>query len=318
MEVLTSIGQAVVAGFSFSGAVLGLFWKLDDIFPRISKRVRRWVIRARGRHVVEVAVDWPRLFLDLFDALFNTSPKGYPSFLRSCVASTSFLAVMVAIWAALRPQELKEFLELITEERGGPISLPIAVFVLAITMNIFGDYVSLIETRWVLTKLIASSWIRKLVWMAIDLVLTLIIFCMALSLAEGFIVIALTLSILDDIISDLSLFEFLSFFFSLIGFAIQGGLRTVFEDGVFLSNGGGKNITFGIFMYTTYFTSLWIALFFFGGILLRTSIGVIRAFRILRWGMGANVKTHPIRSIGLAAALPAFIVATAFGLMVVF
>ena len=108
---------------------------------------------------------WPDTFAIIFDRVFTKYHFSWKCFYRSCIASvlavivTSILLVMLSIELFPKPWSDLNNLELII------------ILLMAATFNIVPDYISLLETRWMLSKLENDSAIRVLV-LTLDLIMT--------------------------------------------------------------------------------------------------------------------------------------------------
>lgn len=151
-----------------------------------------------------------QLFLIMFDRIFKSKERKIPfipnfiipSFWRSCIASIIWVAVLFSIWVATIPdgwtvgytardqisdgKDWAEFQALLgfidyhpvdsdpSDSSSLGINLPLSpLLLMAFSLNLFGDYLSLIESRFIIQKLtsIANSF-KILLGLFIDLIFT--------------------------------------------------------------------------------------------------------------------------------------------------
>jgi hypothetical protein len=264
-------------GLATTIAVLGLFWKADDAF---SEEMREALARRLQRMEIDTSrINWPFTFAQILDSIFDSRLLSWRCFFRSCIASILSVTLLTGVcWS----------LGLIGEFTEAPSYLSFAL--LAVCLNLFPDYFSLIETR-LLIKRVASnqSMLKVLAFLLIDIVLTTIIF-----LILGVIFLALL-------------------FFGLhfaqtgeirFGPALGGGIWVMMAaigTGLRLEQDFFEPFTGGVFFYSTFFTSLWIWLFAFGWLFIINGSRFQKILAALQFAL--PIKTKPMRAIGEVAAL---------------
>ena len=70
----------------------------------------------------------------------------------------------------------------------------------------------------------------------------------------------------------------------------------------------GEDSLFGVTLYTTYFTSVWLWAYAASIMLIRLSMFIRPVWKFLRWALPIDAK--PLRSIGIVAFVPPLIVST--------
>lgn len=113
---------------------------------------------------------WRPTWIRIFDSLLGEEQLSWQCFRRSCVAS---LCAVGVLWTILRPIRPHIFLD----QSGSMAGLLGVVFGFAILVNLLPDYLSLLETRW-LIGLLRGSYSTTLTWvlLLIDVVVTGMIF----------------------------------------------------------------------------------------------------------------------------------------------
>ena len=143
--------------------------------------------------------------------------------------------------------------------------------------NLVPDYVSLLETRFVLSRMRRTGRLGQLAWLVVDIAATTLIFFLAFFL----IVLPLDGSDLGDIFSTEVLRAF---------WLILTPMLTLSREGYYFAPG-----MFGPFLWTTYFTSVWLLLYQLSGVLLRVVRGAVFVRRHL------NINEKPLSSMGFLA-----------------
>ena len=241
----------VVVGFSTAAAVGAFGYSIDG---RLTDEFR-YKVRDKLKRVSGADDTWPTLFLTLFDRLFVPQQRRRPSFKRSAAVSISILAFLLILWVVFLPQRLDFILDEMSRELGteyGVGSTLPAFFFLGVMINLIADYFSLWESRFVLGQMTTKGGaVNNAVYLLFDFVATLVIFALAVSLA--FFVIDV-FSERDELV--FRIFAKISVVFKMF---IDGGL--LFSHDVVFTD------LIAAYLYTTFFTSVWVWLFMLGGVL---------------------------------------------------
>lgn len=297
-SILPELGF-IGTGLAIGGGFIGLGWKADGGFsPEFRNKLSDQIIRLRR---IEPGETWPTIFADLFDHVFGKRHATWKCFRRSSVASIIAFGVMILIWAQLRPEELRKTLIILD------FTTVAAITFLFLLVNLIPDYFSLLETRYVIRRMgQTQSGFKILAFLALDVLATTLIFLASMGLIVAVI--------------DTSTFFILKFQGEDLSFWIFVGetLFTVFAElvthGIVLATRGEAGVSWGVALYTTFFTSVWVWLFALAWGAMRLATRIKPGIRFLIWAL--PIQDYPIRSIGLAIGALACISYWVFGLAV--
>lgn len=269
MEKLLELLGITGTGLAFSFAVLALFWKGDDA---ISEEFRKDISnRLLGITApTQTSVNWATIIVKVFDRLFKFGR--IPSFSRSSFAT--FLAILVLI-PLISNTPWHDFFGVMLK-MGSELGFTPMIDLLPIfVVNFVADYISLIESRIVLTLLERRpNNVMIILLLIADLLLTAAIWVICFA------------------ITVLLRWETYTMEFTLIVIrnTIMGGLQNPF---IFA------------FFFTTFLTSFWIWLYLMALAVFRLSLVSTSAISFLKWAL--PIEEKPIRSIGQVAFLIIFI-----------
>ena len=186
------------------------------------------------------------LFITAFDNVFDRARRGRPHFVRAGLVSCGILAAMSLRWIWVHEARAEPVMESIFRTWSNILGNSVALAILMVCLNWIGDYLSLWETRVVLDKLkTARSWVLQVFWLACDLLATIAIYWVGVTIALVIIEIAFP------------------------GYFVYSGeqplvlqiwviLWSVFtEGGVMLNHKDSTLDPFAIFFHTSLFTSVW-------------------------------------------------------------
>jgi len=248
--------------------------------PDAKKAITRWLknVKLEG-----TPTTWPSTFVDVFDSIFGKKHLSWHCFWRSCVASLIAVIVVTSVWGVLRPKHFAGFF----------VDLRILLFsdvllffygLALVLLNLFPDYVSLLESRYIIRRMSAvqHSPGRILSLLALDVVLTVSIFLAALFLFVSTVV----------------------YYFGGTAEAVLGFYALAIDDilshGVFLSSERGS-LSWGIFFYSTFFTSVWVWLYALSGLVVKLAGYLDIGFSRLKWFL--DIETKPLHSLGIISML---------------
>lgn len=236
------------------GGIWALFNAIESsVNSDLRKRTSNWLKTSAIKRYEENILDTPIYFLETFKSVFGDKTLSWKCLKRSFIASTLF--IMLVLIAYLNNNSLihlewtsfKELTDLIISYS----ALGTTYFSLGLIANLIPDYISLFETRWILSKAVGVTIKKLLILLIVDVILTGLI-----SLLGIFILLALLFFYqggnIQDFVSSFRT-EFLSIIISTIDFKAFG--RTDFS--------------LGIFFYASYFTSIWFYMFLTSTILVR-------------------------------------------------
>ncbi len=258
---------------AFAGGLWFLFDKAEEaVSPTVRRSASAWLRNVDPKsHVAR----WSSLFAVAFDKLFGERHWSWRCFRRSAVASLLSVGVLLCLYWSIHGY--------VGWDLDGPASLGESLPYVAMwgAWNVLPDYLSLLQTRWVLRRLEARGSAALVVF---DLVITAFI-AIAGHVLLMFVQTIFAVSI-NDVLSSLSGdFEWwLDHMRDLV--TLDSTLAPV---------------TLGIFFYSTFLTSVWLWFYLAAGAAVRVAGG----FNVgLRWLRGfTDLDEQPFRSLGFAAVL---------------
>jgi hypothetical protein len=260
------------------------------------ERMRRWIFR-EGGGVDEQTRDreWAEGFLYWFDQAFRVRVRrlpllgevALPSVGRSVLVSFLSLLVLAVVWLSNK-QGMGRAMDHgeMTPEMWEMVWRLLFVYGGAtLITNWIPDYLSLVESRYIIGKMAgASSWPRRIGYLVLDACATL---------AISFLAIHMGMVLLLPVVSPVMELEVGCL--TPASYSIDTAVELFVAGLRFDSPAGTINYdATGIYIYSTFLTSLWVWLYLGGGF-------VLRALVALR---GARPKTsavgrHPLRAMGL-------------------
>ena len=193
--------------------------------------------------------DWPQTFASVFDQVFTNKHLSLRCLLRSVIASFASLIVVLLGWWLLAPEQLEDLFS--------THALP-SVFLMMVFLNLLPDYLSLLESRWFI------QWVSKVQSGAFTLVMLL----------------------LDAVIT---LGIFVSFSWVIMKLFGTERLPDFQEYTRFSWEGLHFKQTIGVFVQTTFFTTIWIWLYILSGLIIK----IVAPLR--EW---LNIEQKPYQSLG--------------------
>lgn len=266
-QIVLALYKEFGIGILVTLVLLIVSWKADEAVHPNVRKVLANFLLADGRSANYKVL--PETFLKLFDATFGARALSWKFILRSFATSALCLVLMMLIW-------------IVFLGRLGTSEI-VAVLAIGAMLNLIPDYISLVESRLILRNMVGKIKHQVLSLLILDLVLTTLIFALAF------------------------------FLFQLIsqspssGGSVQRFWDTYYE---FLWNGirlAERNGELGIFLYTTYFTSIWVWLYILSAMTMRTR-GMMKPLRKI-----LPISSRPFRSLGLVSFLPAVGIAILLG-----
>ena len=135
---------------------------------------------------------WPREVLNIFDNMFGTKPLTWRFFSRSAACSVGFYMLVTIVYTSIHPDHsfqklIHAFSGIATDIKLFPSESVSAglFFMLAFSLitNAVADYISLLETRWMIRRLENNPTFRRIaiIFLA-DIVVTAVIFVMWISI----------------------------------------------------------------------------------------------------------------------------------------
>lgn len=278
-------------GCAVTLSVLGLFWNADKAFSEefrlaLSKQLQRLKIDTEG-------VNWPRAFAGVFDRIFGERHLTWICFFRSAIASAACYFIIAAVMLSLI--ELDPAGQS-TQTKADIFYVLLVAFVLVgLTVNTLADYISLMETRYLINKMIKRPSKTFIVLALIaDAVFTTAIYAISLTL-----VVFVLLDVANYIIDD-------------IAHSTLGIDRNIVDFVLFGQKFEGFFLVLIITFATTLFTSVWVWLCLLGWGFVRNAARFQTLLQALQFAL--PIKTSPMRAIGEIAATATALVFVALSL----
>ena len=224
------ISSIVIIWGTLIGGIWLLFYAMEETATPDAKRSAvDWIKSIAAKSTSQTIVESPQWFIEAFDRIFGDRHLTWRCFQRSCVASMMAVSVMTIVWTVLDIDLWQSHLLL---NQGSPI---IVMLFAALVFNLVPDYISLLETRWILRR-VSHAGLKKLIAIVVlDVIITGGIFVCGVG------IIVILISSIDG--HPMGVSEIAEFF----------------SDWVLLKS--YLDMPFGIFFYSTYFTSVWLYLF---------------------------------------------------------
>lgn len=265
---------------AFLGFARGIYWLFEKAEDLLNKEAVHAISqRLQGLDPGEQVKNWPDAFAKAFDVVFGDRTLSWKRVWRSSLASLAAITIMFAIaWSVMADAFRVEFADALG--RGGGALEP-ALFVLFVggMINVAPDYLSLAESRWVIQRIQRTD---KSLAVAYLLVLDFII---------TFLIFALGLAVLATVAS-----PFLRS--SWPGLEGYSHLFTDLIDAATFSSPDGPMIS--VFLYSTFFTSIWVWLF-------ALSTFIVRGANLLDRNLGRFNRwfdaEKPLRALGFVSCL---------------
>lgn len=259
--------------------LLGLFVRGDS---RIDDQTRRTVAQWLGRRTPQVRPsddqgspsEWTATFLCWFDRVFGVrrvEVAGIELFLprlwRSIVASFLALLVLCVVWV-LHKETMSRLIRF-----GDPDQAPWDQFSLLLLLyggatlitNWIPDYLSLIQSRWIMQRMATSQRrAARLGWLAVDAVLTA-----SIAFAAIFVGMKLLLPFVEDRLTvEIGCFSSELFGVDDAWEIFVAGLRFETPPGTLNYDAAG------IYIYSTFMTSLWVWIYGVVGLVVRATVAL--------------------------------------------
>ena len=209
--------------------------------------------------------EWAAHFSFIFDDVFGKKHFTLKCFRRSCAVSLCVVIIIGVLCYIIKPIVINKHLSC----QGWRFTLS---FLLAASVcNLIPDYISLIETRYIIGKLASARSLRHIIFLLII-----------------------------DVAATYGIFAIIGFFLGIVG-----GKSTVIEMlGELirwpffksLKQGADNDAIMGIFLWSTFFTSVWVWLYL-------AAIALIRFAKIYErvWSF-LDIEQKPFQSLALVAA----------------
>lgn len=267
-----------------NSAIWFLFSKAETLItPEVRGTISNWLLNLNKEG--ETA-NWNTTFAKMFDNIFSNKPFSLQCVIRSCIASFVAVFILIFLWWAIHPEAVYGFVR--SNKLYEVILIPLAI---SISFNLITDYVSLLETRYIIRKLKDTKSSTKIFgYLIIDFVATVFIYLTVMALMLFIFFLILSIFYYEDFISRKGfLNDYLAQYLFL--------LKELYY-GITLSSSSNPtpDITIGVWFYSTFFTSIWIYLYVISGLIVK--LGVKSGILVGRIGEIFNVSEKPLRVMG--------------------
>jgi hypothetical protein len=258
--MMDGISPLLILWAASIGAIITIFRVMDETATLDAKRkVADWIKSFAAKSISQTIIESPQWFIEAFDRIFGERHLTLRCFFRSCVASLLAVFVMAIMWVVLDPASGQEYFFSYSAIVG-----IILIFLTALILNLVPDYISLLETRWILHNVAHADVKKLIVFLVLDVIITGGIF------ACGFGIVCVALGESNCL--------------EMMGMGIR--FRS-YESG----------LSPGVFFYSTYFTSVWLYLFIVSSIATKLlySLG-----HVGNWVIASrDIEGKPYQSMGL-------------------
>jgi formylglycine-generating enzyme required for sulfatase activity len=272
---LAGTTAVLATGFAIGGVFLGVAWKADDgVSKQLKEDLSLWLLCVESDKVGQSIQRWPTHFAALFDRIFGDRHLSWRCFFRSCMASVLAVVLCTLIFAQVAPGVWAAF-----SPGLGLLERFTSIGVLALLLNLLPDYISLLETRFIIRNLqTARSFLSQVAWLLADFMVTFCIFTLAF--------VAIFFVWLGDLLGDKDIID---------------TLRLATGAGVLDASVPVYGRPLAIFLWTTFLTSVWVWLYFFAQFLMRLTEPIRKSIDFLQYAL--PVDERPLRAVGEVIAL---------------
>lgn len=251
------------------GGLWILFSRAETVAsPEAKTAITSWLKNVKPEGTLS---NWRSTFASVFDSIFGKKHLSRRCFRRSCVASVISVVTLMILWATMRPQQIWSYLDdphFWTHNFG--------VLFATLWLNFLPDYFSLLETRYAIGLMQrAHSWARIVLILIADLIAT-------------------------TLIAFSAFLAFLGFWYMMAGHE-PDYLRWLVYDfvshGIFLDATNYRGVPFGVWFYSTFFTSVWVWLYAISGLVVKLAGYLSIGFNRLKWFL--DIENKPLQSLGI-------------------
>ncbi|NVB40613.1 hypothetical protein G6O69_22425 [Pseudenhygromyxa sp. WMMC2535] len=281
--------------------LFGLFWvsarRLD---ADAHGAMQRWLDGARGRGAADEDQRWAESFVRWFDQAFAVRVRRLPaigevplpSFLRSVLVSFLSMLVLTLVWVANFPGMGRAMAHAQVTPHSWEMTTRLVLVYGGATLitNWIPDYLSLIESRVIIAKMAAArSWPRRLAWLVLDGGATLAISFLAIHLGAR-----LLLPVVSPVLDiEVGCLTPETYSLATTWELFVAGLR-------FESPPGTLNYdAAGLYIYSTFLTSLWVWIYLIGSFVLRACVSLGGADS----AASRLIRRQPLKAMGLLVVL---------------
>jgi hypothetical protein len=284
---LSAVIAYLLSWITITGAIWTFFNRVEEVASAESKNsFSEWLKNINAGNLKY----WSIHIINAFDAVFGKKHLSIRCFLFSSLASLICVSVIAFGYFSQNPEKIKLVFS-------NFISIPF-LMILFLVLNLIPDYLSLLETRLVLSFIKnAENSMKITLWFLVNLFLTAILIFLTI------LIISLLFLPFGRLVPFGNGFKFAGQLF-LQGLMFSTGTITIFNGPYVGSDFSASNInmnfsndiSLGIFFYSTFLTSAWILLFYLSGVISKV---LNRSKSIFVWVINRlDIESKPFKSIG--------------------
>lgn len=274
-------------GLAVGGFFLGLSFKADDLISeKAGEDLSEYLRSSKPHKTIKTVNLWPKIFIELFDKVFGEKHFSFKCFFRSAIASILAFCICLAVMFVLIQNSLAEGQSVRLFEFKNSITsnalkyyATIGFLVLSSVtfLNVVVDFLSLLETRYIIGRIEQTeSAIMQLGWVVFDFFATGLIYFL-------YLVTLLIIFFPERVSLNSDLFERTYDF--LVGAQYLNSVLDFYKAA----------------FWTTFFTSLWVWLYFLAQMLTRFVAPLSKTVNFLRYLLPIN--SYPLRAVCTVMAI---------------
>ncbi len=254
--------------------------KEDTLRPEIKTIISNWL---KNLKLEEKIANWPMTFAAVFDGIFGKKHFSRRCIIGSCIASVVAVLILTILWYAIWPENFYGIFSIISL-----YEFLLIYLLITISFNVFFDYFSLLETRWIIDRIKDTNSPPKILgFLAIDFAATVSIFLIGMTISLFPIIYIVSLFSINY--RSLEYFEMLSHYWGELYY------------GITLNSERGDDITVGVWLYSTFFTSIWVWLYFLSGLIVKILVFFAKLFGWTRRIL--DIDNKPLCSMGVVCVV---------------
>ena len=261
----------ILAWLGTIGGIWTLFCSTETVLnDQQRSKISNWLLTDDYKKALR---DWPTLFILIFDTLFHKKHFTWKCFKRSSLASAFLVLIMASIITSLHGQNIWD--NGVFPSMGLPFST-VYFLIFTVVFNFLPDYLSLFETRKLVQLMTRTTPVLFPVILLLDIFFTLILFTLFLFLG---------IYLVTNVI----------FHWSEPTSKIWLVIKRMLPEALSFWN-KSESSTLGVWLYSSFFTSVWLWLFSVGFIVSKL---LLLTFRFFKWfNRIFNVEEKPLQVMG--------------------
>lgn len=267
----------LLAWFGTIGGIWALFDRAETVLSReVKLKITHW-LRKKSTFTF---TEWPIIFNLLFDQVYGEKHLSWKCFYRSMITSISSIVILILLVEGFTNYKVLNE----TEGFNQTLYYFTILFWFTFLYNVITDYISLILTRITLKRIIGKSIIVRLLFLLINIALSMVVIIVMYSIADH---IYMAWHGIDDSVKHLK---------PSFSKSLQTKLEMILHYASFSPIDNEYIAGMAPWVYSTFVPSFWIWLFLIGGFVIKVlnklSIGLNKLKLIF------NLEEKPLRSIG--------------------